>query len=211
MDDPLLIVALAAAVVAAGFVVAGVLALRRRRLLGFAGGVLTGLLLLALGALAGTLSLATRGYRALTHEEVAATVVVRPAGSRRFVAEVALPGGRRDTFRIRGDQLYVDARILKWTAVANVLGLHTAYELDRIGGRYVALEAERDSARSVYRLGEERRVDAFDLRRRYAFLSPLLDAEYGSGTFVMVERPDTLEVRVSTSGLLIRPGGGPGS
>ena len=47
-------------------------------------------------------------------------------------------------------------------------------------------------------------MDLFGLRRRYAFLAPLLDAEYGSGTFVPVTRPAAFEVRVSTTGLLIR-------
>jgi hypothetical protein len=47
-------------------------------------------------------------------------------------------------------------------------------------------------------------VDLFGLRKRYAFLAPLLDAEYGSGTFVPVRRRAEFEVRVSTTGLLIR-------
>jgi hypothetical protein len=44
----------------------------------------------------------------------------------------------------------------------------------------------------------------FGLRRRYEFLAPLLDAEYGSATFVPVTQPVELELRVSTTGLLIR-------
>lgn len=59
--------------------------------------------------------------------------------------------------------------------------------------------------RTVYLVAPERRIDLFGLRQRYAFLSPLLDAEYGSGTFVRVTEPAELEVRVSTTGLLIRP------
>jgi hypothetical protein len=35
-------------------------------------------------------------------------------------------------------------------------------------------------------------------------LAPVFDAEYGSATFVPVTGPAELEVRVSTSGLLIR-------
>jgi len=36
-------------------------------------------------------------------------------------------------------------------------------------------------------------------------LAPLVDAEYGSATFVAAGRPAQFEVRVSTTGLLIRP------
>jgi hypothetical protein len=85
-----------------------------------------------------------------------------------------------------------------------VLGLHTAYELDRVTGRYRDINQERSAERTVYSLVEEKPVDLFGLRRRYTFLAPLLDAEYGSGTFVPVTKPAEFEVRVSTTGLLIR-------
>jgi hypothetical protein len=85
-----------------------------------------------------------------------------------------------------------------------VFGLHTAYELDRVAGRYHDLTQERSADRTVYAIGVEKTMDLFNLRRRYTFLAPLLDAEYGSGTFVPVSKPAGFEVRVSTSGLLIR-------
>ena len=47
-------------------------------------------------------------------------------------------------------------------------------------------------------------MDLVGLRGRYAFLAPLLDVEYGSGTFAPVRRRAEFEVRVSTTGLLIR-------
>jgi hypothetical protein len=56
----------------------------------------------------------------------------------------------------------------------------------------------------VYALGRERPLDLFGLRQRYAFLAPLLDAEYGSATFTSVTRPVELELRVSATGLLMR-------
>src|SRR2546427_1701905 len=37
--------------------------------------------------------------------------------------------------------------ILKWHALANLLGLSTAYELDRVGGRFRAIEQERATPR----------------------------------------------------------------
>ncbi len=200
----MILVAFVAATLGVVFLVAGVFALKRRRFLGMAGGTTLGLLFFALAALVATITVATQGYRALTHEEIAATVTVLPTTARRFSAIVTFPDGRRDTFDLAGDQVYVDAHILKWKPIANILGLHTAYELDRIGGRYVELDDERDSLRTVFSLSVNKPVDMFSLRRKWAFFSPLLDAEYGSGTFLMADHPATLEVRVSTSGLLIR-------
>lgn len=202
--DPLILLAVALALLAAACAAAGVYALRGRRFVGGLGGVTLALLLLAVGALCATLSVATRGYRALTHEEVAAVVETRPTGEQTFRAVFRLPDGTRRSFRILGDQLYVDARIVKWKPLLNVLGLHTAYELDRVGGRYRSLEDARAAPRTVYRLGEDRPVDLFELKRRLPLLDPLVDAEYGSATYLAVRDTALLEVRVSTSGLLIR-------
>ncbi len=107
--------------------------------------------------------------------------------------------------RLAGDELYVDAQILKWTPLANLLGLHTAYDLDRVAGRYRGLDDERERPRTVFSLARERRFDLFELRRRLPGLSLLVDAEYGSATFLVADRPASYELRVSTTGLLIRP------
>jgi hypothetical protein len=179
---------------------------RRRKLLRSLGALLAGALCLCLAALAGMLNFGVRGYRALTAEEVAARVRTEPAGPQRFRAIVEFPDGRTGQFEIAGDQLYVDAHILKWKPIVNLLGLHTGYELDRVGGRYTALADERQRPHTVFPLGPERTIDVFAFVRRHPrVLSPLVDASYGSGTFVGVEQPGRFEVRVSTSGLLIRP------
>ena len=182
----------------------GLTALLRWRPLRFAIRTLLGLLLISLGILSGGIAAGIHGYRALTREDVAARVTVRPLGPQRFEATFDLPDRPAMTFELAGDQIYVDAHILKWTPMANVLGLHTAYELDRVAGRYDDIAQERSAERTIFRLGEERVVNLFGLRRRYTALAPLLDAEYGSGTFLPVKRVATFEIRISTTGLLIR-------
>jgi hypothetical protein len=47
-------------------------------------------------------------------------------------------------------------------------------------------------------------VDVFFLARR-TLLGALVDAEYGSAAFVAGNKPAEYEVRVSTTGLLMRP------
>lgn len=180
-------------------------ALRHARLLKLGGALTAALLLFALAALLGTLALATRGYQALTREDVAAIVDVEPDGAQRFRVRLRTADGQAKEFQLSGDEFYIDAHILKWKPVANIIGLHTAYELDRVAGRYRQLEHERTAPRTVYGLAQDKPVDLFALRQRYTLLAPLLDAEYGSATFVPADRRQRLEVRVSTSGLLIRP------
>jgi hypothetical protein len=166
--------------------------------------LVTGLLLVTLGTLAGTISIGMLGYRALTREDVAAHITVKPAGKQRFAATFRFPNGGETTFDVAGDEIYVDAHILKWHAYANMIGLHTGYELDRVAGRYHDIKDERAAPRTVHALGRERKVDLYGLRQRHAFLAPLLDAQYGSATFVSVTQPAEFELRVSTTGLLIR-------
>jgi hypothetical protein len=164
-----------------------------------------GLLLLSLGALAGTISVGMLGYRALTREDVAARITVRPAGAKRFEATFRFADGRQATYQLAGDEIYVDAHIIKWHPYANMIGLHTAYELDRVAGRYHDVKDERDAKRTVHALAREKPIDLYGIRQRLTFLAPVLDAEYGSASYVPVTKPAEFELRVSTTGLLIRP------
>ena len=205
MPSPVVISAVAFLVVGVLLVVAAPGALRRGRWIGAGARATLGALCLALAALAAVVSVAARGYRALTLETLAATVTTEPVGPQRFRATIALPERQLAMYELAGDAFYVDAHIVKWHPLANLLGLHTAYELDRVAGRYSAVADERTRPHTVFSLARPKPVDLFDLARRLAFLAPIVDAQYGSATFVGAARPATFEVRVSTTGLLIRP------
>ncbi|HET7765588.1 MAG TPA: hypothetical protein VFK92_10930 [Burkholderiales bacterium] len=186
-------------------VLAGLTALFGLHPLRFMTRTLLGLLLITLGVLEGTITLGIQGYRALTQEELAARISVKPYAPQRFTAKLAFPDGREASYALSGDEIYVDARILKWHPLANMLGLTTAYELDRIGGRYRDVDQEKSAPRTLYSLGREKPVDLVALRKRFPFLEHFVDATYGSAAYVPVGEPAELELRVSTTGLLIRP------
>lgn len=204
VSSPLFLAALALGTLGTMLMLAAFVALVRLRPLRFVVRTLAAALLLTLGTLAATVAIGIQGYRVLTREDIAARVLVKPAGPQRFTATFRFPDGREAAFELAGDEMYVDAHVLKWKPIANLLGVHTAYELDRVAGRYRGIEQERSGTRTVYSLARSKPVDLFGLRQRYVFLAPLLDAEYGSATFVPVTRPADLELRVSTTGLLIR-------
>src|SRR6266568_7852143 len=204
MSGTLVIAALCFVLLGVALVPSALRRLRDGRLL--AGGVrgLAGLLCIALALLAGAIAVGLRGYRALTFEELAATVKTEPIARQRFRATIILPDRRLAMYELTGDAFYVDAHILKWHPLLNLLGVHTAYELDRVAGRYEAVADERSRPRTVYALGPPRAVDVFAAARRFK-LAPLVDAQYGSASFVAATRPARFQVLVSTSGLLIRP------
>src|SRR5688572_10183775 len=192
--------------------IAAVSAWRGRARLRATIGALAGALCLTVGLLFAAITIGVRGYRALTQEVVAATIVTEPLAPQRFRATVTLPDGRLHMYDLAGDEIYVDAHILKWRPLANLFGLHTAYELDRIAGRYHNVTHEQTRERTVYSLATDKPFNTFDLARRYWVLRPFVDAEYGSATFInatAARRPQdarsvTYEVRVSTTGLLVR-------
>jgi len=204
MPDKLVIVAVVFAALSLSFLIGAVAAARKRRLTDSAFCIVLTLLLLSLSALSATISISTQGYRALTREEVAATVVVERLNPTRFSARFMFADGREEVFTLAGDEFYVDAHILKWKPLVNVLGLHTDYQLDRVGGRYRRVEDEQSMQRTVYPLADVKPMDMYDLRSRFPLFKPLVDAEYGSATFIAVEDRAQFELRVSTTGLLIR-------
>lgn len=204
VDAGYLAAAAVAALLSAILLLAAVQALLRGRVLLFSVRLLVGGALLAAGIAVWTLAFGIQGYRALTREEVAAVMSIVPQGAQRFEVQVTLADGSERRYVLAGDEVYVDARILKWKPAANLLGLHTAYQLDRIAGRYRDLAQEQSGARSVESLAASGPVDLFELRSRYALLAPLVDAEYGSATFVAAGSPRRVEIRISTSGLMAR-------
>jgi len=186
------------------FLVMTVMAIRKKKIISSLIRLLCALLCLSLAALFGTITVATQGYRALTHEEIAAVVKTEPLGDKMVMTHFKFPDGKESSYKLAGDALYVDAHILKWKPVANILGLHTAYELDRVSGRYADIQDELLKPRTLYAISSDKPLNMFNLRQRYLFLSPLLDTQYGSAAFTRMDKPAKFEIRVSTTGLLIR-------
>jgi hypothetical protein len=204
MQNILAILAACSALLSLILFIATVAALRKKKLFSSAFRLLLALLALSSAGLLGMIVIATEGYRALTHEEIAAVVKTEPVGAKWFTADFQFPGGDKASYMLAGDALYVDAHILKWKPIVNILGLNTAYELDRVAGRYMDLKEERESIRTVFLLSRDKPVNMFTLRQRYSLLRTLLDAEYGSASFINTNKPGHFEIRVSTTGLLIR-------
>jgi len=201
--SPLLVLTLAPLLIALVLLGYALGAARRGRWGGAVSRLLTVVLLLLVAGLFGAISLATHGFRVFTEEAVAATVEIRNLEPQLFNALFTFPDGRQSGFQIMGDQLYVDAQIVKWHPVATAIGLRTAYQLERVGGRYLLLDHEQTRPRTVYALAQATPLNLSDLSR-LAPLAALIDAEYGSATFVPVEDGARFAIMVSHTGLLVR-------
>jgi hypothetical protein len=146
-----------------------------------------------------------RTYQRLTSEQPAAELQFTRTAEREFNAVLTYPGGERANFALRGDEWQIDARVLKWHALANMMGFDTAYRLERIGGRYTRVEDERTQLRTVFSLNPPQRIDPWDLVHRYHSWIPWIDARYGSATYLPMADGALFEVKVSQSGLVARP------
>jgi len=166
---------------------------------------LTGLLLLALAALAAAVGLNLRTYDRLTHEIPVATVSFQALGEQRFSAVLVQAAGRTLVFDTYGDEWQLDARILKWRGFATVLGFDTIYRLDRFAGRYRDAAQERTGRRSVHSLNDEPGLDVWAWTRAYPRWLPWVDAVYGSATYMPMVAGATYRVTASPTGLLARP------
>jgi hypothetical protein len=187
------------------FLIAAVRRLRRRRILGGAMRGATGLVLLLLSACAVLIAANLRTYQRLTSEQPAAELQFTRTADREFNAVLTYSGGERANFALRGDEWQIDARVLKWHALANMVGFDTAYRLERIGGRYTRIEDERSQLRTVFSLNPPQRIDPWDLVHRYHSWIPWIDALYGSATYLPMADGALFEVKVSQSGLVARP------
>lgn len=204
LDSPWLVAALVLAVVGAALLLAAIVALVTLSPIKFIGRTLGGLVFIAFGAGAALVGAATLGYEPLARQELAARISLAPAGPKRFNATIRFADGRSRTLELAGDEIAVDAHILKWHPWASLLGLRTAYQLDRITARYREAEQGRFAARTVHPLADEGWVNLFRLRQHFAWLSPVLEAQYGSVAFAPAERPVEMELLVSAGGLVMR-------
>jgi hypothetical protein len=149
--------------------------------------------------------IATQGYQALTQEEVIATISVVPQNHQHFIAVVEYSSGGISKFELMGDEIMVDANILKWNSWANVLGLKTAFKLSRIRGRYKDINDEKTKPATIFELGDDAYFDISDWRSEYQYLSYLLDVEHGSVSYQSIQKNQMFQLVITNSGLLLRP------
>lgn len=178
---------------------------RRNWLMGFLRGFVgLGLLVVALSL--GLIAFDLFSYRQLAREEPVATLSFERLGTQYFEATLVHSDGREDTFELRGDQWQMDARIIRWRGPLGGLGIKPGYRLDRISGRYYTLSEERGAERTVYALEQTGwGPDIWAWANTHPAWLPIVDARYGSATFVPMADKALFQVSLSSSGLVARP------
>lgn len=147
-------------------------------------------------------------YQRLTHEAQVADVYLRELGRQRFQVSLSFSEAEEDQryYVVEGDQWQLDARILKWKGWANLLGLDSFYQLERLSGRYQAINEARTRPPSIHDLGQPPRgLDVWKLKQLLRDRIGFVDTFFGQGVFMPMADGAHYRVTISQSGLLVRP------
>lgn len=180
-------------------------ALFRGRVFKMLRGVVSGSLLIALAAAASLLALNVQSYARLTWEKPIATVTVRetaqPGTYDVLVAETERPA---HVYALRGEQWQLDARVITWKPWANILGLDTQYELQRLWARRLGGEGA-GAADRLDIITERPGIDMLDLSRQLGDWAFLQEREFGSAVYMPLVDGAIFEVRISQDAMVVDP------
>ena len=161
------------------------------------------LLLLASAAI---FSVSIYGYSRLTDETLIAEITFDKRVNDTHVAHfvTAEQCQTTDYFPIYGDQWRVDARFLKWTSWASLIGLDAQYRFDRLEGRYDSIIEQNRGPHQAHNLAVENILDISNLNEYMGSSNFMLDTEFGSSIYQRIDEDIRYELYRSQSGLFVR-------
>ncbi len=144
-------------------------------------------------------------YRVANQNETVATVAVKEIASQQYQLELVLPEGGATKYTVSGDLWQLDARLITWSGPIAMLGLKPGYRLDRLSGRYLTLEQERQAERTIYNVDNSMSVvDVWAVINNNAWI-PWVDTRYGSATYLPMKDGALYSVNLNQQGLIARP------
>ena len=150
-------------------------------------------------------------YQRLTYETDIAEVLTRKLARQKYQLVLIYPqsAGQNDEpeyYSVYGDEWQLDTRVIKWKGWANIIGLDSYYQLDRLSGRYANIEQANTSPPSAHQLtGEQKGMSIWKLKNLMKSKLPFLDAYYGQSIFVPMRDGAKFSVSISQTGLVVRP------
>lgn len=139
------------------------------------------------------------GYSKGVEGEVVATLSFNQISEQEFDAELVDRSGDKHLFRLKGDQWQLDARLIY---VSSMIGGHLpSFKLDRISGRFLSLEQEKNDQRTIYSFNNTPSVDAWGWLESQHWM-PFISAKYGSATYMPMKAGAIFQVKTSVAGLV---------
>jgi hypothetical protein len=147
-------------------------------------------------------------YERFTAETPVADVYFRKLAPQRYAVTLVRPDGSASESVLDGDEWQLDARVIKWKGIATLIGLKPLYRLERLSGRYESVRETQQKPGSAVALAQEPGLSLWSAAHKEARWLPLVDASYGSATYLPMADGAEYRVTLSTTGLLARPANG---
>ena len=180
-----------------------------RRLLAsqlLAGGVtiLAGAALMALAFLSFGVATNLSTYQQLTAEQPVGELRFEQSAPQDFIVTLTTPTTEY-RFNLLGDECQLDARLLKWRGIGQMLGLKTAYRLERLSGRYSDIQQQQQAiTHSVHGLAVETGLDLWSMVRQFDGWISWVDAFYGNAVYLPMADGAHYRISINSNGLLVR-------
>ena len=194
-----------AALLALALLANGMRHLRHRRRIRGAFHGLSGIVVGCVAAIAMLVGVNLLTYARFTEEQPVATVSFRRVAPQRYAVTLVRHDGRTVHATLAGDEWELDARIIKWKGIATVIGFKPLYRLQRLSGRYARIGDELSRPPTAVALAGEPGLNLWQLAHREAGWLPLVDAAYGTATYLPMRDGAEYHVSLSVTGLLARP------
>jgi len=173
-------------------------------LLGWLRGTL-GMLVLSLAGLVGLVAWDVTTYQPLNDGTPLASLTFQADGHQRY--RVQLQEGQSTRFvTLEGDLWQLDLRALHWKGLAALIGLEPGYRLERLSGRYLAVEQQDQARRPYVQLGNSRAgVDFWAWLHRCECTPLMLDAQLRRVSYLPIADNAVYTVEMTPAGLLAKP------
>ncbi|MBX9914821.1 MAG: hypothetical protein K2Y25_13090 [Pseudomonadaceae bacterium] len=171
-------------------------------------GFLRGCCGLAFVAIAGFILLLAddlRSYQPLIADAPLVTVSFQAQGQQSY--QVSLQEGAVErVFTLEGDLWQLDARLLQWKGLAGLIGLQTGYRLEKLSGRFLAIEQQDKALHTEAILAQSPYgVDLWRWLRTGPHDLFLLNAQARRVTYLPMADQAVYSVTLTPTGLLAQP------
>ncbi|VXC04987.1 conserved hypothetical protein [Pseudomonas sp. 8AS] len=185
------------------FIAARIL-LTRSWFLGWLRGTL-GLAFLGLAALVGVVAYDLLSYDALPEGKPLLTLSFTADGPQRYRVSL-LEGGEERAVTLEGDLWQLDARLLRWKGLAALIGLQPGYRLERLSGRFLAIEQQESARYAQVSLAQSPYgIDLWRWLRLGQHDLFLFDPQAARVTYLPIADGAMFSVSLSPTGLLAQP------
>jgi hypothetical protein len=164
-----------------------------------------GLAFLALALLVGVVAYDLRSYDAQVQDKPLVALSFAADGPQRYRVSL-LEGGEEREVTLEGDLWQLDARLLGWKGLAALIGLEPGYRLEKLSGRFLAIEQQQSARHAQVQLAQSPYgIDLWRwlrLGQRDLFL---FDPQAARVTYLPIADGAAFTVSLSPTGLLARP------